>query len=56
MDNINNNLKSCSPTNDVYTYSFTKAEVDEINAALAKKSWVEEVRTLLQEQEEREKI
>lgn len=54
MNNIDSHLKSCSPKNDVYTYSFNSEEVKIINEALNKKSWVDEVRMLLQEQEEKE--
>lgn len=54
MDNINDHLKACRPDADVYTYSFTKAEVDEINEGLKKKSWTDEVRELIKEQEREE--
>lgn len=52
MTNINDHLKSCREDANVYTYSFTKEEVNEINEALRKKSWIEEVRGLLKEQEQ----
>lgn len=51
MVSIDDHLKACRPDADVYTYSFTKAEVDEINEGLKKKSWTDEVRELLKENE-----
>lgn len=51
MVSIDDHLKACRPDADVYTYSFTKAEVDEINEGLQKKSWTDEVRELLKENE-----
>lgn len=49
LKTIDNHLKSCAPSSDVYTFSFTAAEVNEINEALNKKSWLEEVKELLEE-------
>lgn len=51
MKTIDNNLKSCAPQYDVYTYSFTLDQVKQINEALKKKSWLDEVRELLKEDE-----
>lgn len=50
MVSIDDKLKSCSPQNNVYTFSFTQEEVQIINKALEKKSWVEEVKELLEEE------
>lgn len=56
LKSINNHLKSCSEKNNVYTYSFTLEEVEIINKALEKKSWLEEVKQLLQEAEDMDKV
>lgn len=52
ISNIDDHLKSCSPQNDVYTYSFTKEEVDHINRALQRYDLVQEIRQVLAEQEQ----
>lgn len=51
ISNIDSHLKSCSPQNDVYTYSFTKEEVDHINRALQRYDLVQEIKQVLEEQE-----
>lgn len=49
METINDHLKSSSEKNDVYTYSFNKAEVDRINEALMRYDLVKEIRELINE-------
>lgn len=49
MNNIDSHLKSCSPKNDVYTYSFNSKEVEKINSALQRYDLVKEIRELLRE-------
>jgi len=50
MKSINDHLTSKSPEYDVFTFNFTAQEVEEINKALQKQSWIEEVRGLLEEE------
>lgn len=49
INNIDDHLKSCSPQNDVYTYSFTSEEVAHINRALQRYDLIAEIKQLLQE-------
>ncbi len=49
MMSIDKCLVACSPENDVYTYSFTKEQVDYINKALLPFSVVEEIRQVIKE-------
>lgn len=46
LTTIDDHLKSCSPY-DVYTYSFTKEEVDHINRALQRYDLVAEIKQLI---------
>lgn len=50
LTNIDDHLKSCREDANVYTFSFTREEVNTINEALNKKAWIDEVRELLKEQ------
>lgn len=49
ITDINNNLKSCAPQYDVYTYSFTFEQVEHINRSLQHYDLVQEIRELLEE-------
>lgn len=49
ITNIDNNLKSCAPQYNVYTYSFTLEQVEHINRALQHYDLVQEIRELLKE-------
>ena len=49
ISNIDDHLKSCSPVNDVYTYSFNHDEVEHINRALQRFDLVKEIREALKE-------
>lgn len=51
ISNIDSHLKSCREDADVYTYSFTKEEVNHINRALQRYDLVQEIRQVLEEQE-----
>lgn len=46
---IDDHLKSYSPDNDVYTYSFNHEEVEHINRALQRYDLVNEIRELMKE-------
>lgn len=49
LETIDNNLKSCAPQYDVYTYSFTLEQVKHINRALQHYDLVKEIKQLLKE-------
>lgn len=49
LTNIDDHLKSCREDANVYTFSFTKEEVNTINQALLRYDLVKEIRELLKE-------
>lgn len=51
MIDIESKIISCREDTNDYRLCLTREEIDEIKQALNKKSWIEEVRGLLQEQD-----